>query len=285
MKSFFGGKTWIILLALAALAGLVTLVSGMQEMKFDPPHLVKLEDLINLSDFTNDREIPASSWMRYLFPALLILLFLLFLGPIRPMTTKDLVRMLLRFALVALVAMLVLGQVAQKSPMFNEEERNAAAVPGAGGTPQTFSPPEINSSWEFWITALIVIVVSVVLYVASNRIIDRWFQPKQGLDKIAEIAHSTLKDLSGNKVSKNTIIRCYVRMTLAIKESRGITRGAALTPAEFAQQLEKAGLPSDGVQGLTRVFERVRYGAQNIDPEEIAEAKQCLTSILTACKA
>ncbi len=285
MKSLSGRKIWIILLALVALTGLIFLASGLEELKFDPPQLVKLENLLNLSDITNGEEIPESSWIRYLFPAMIILIFILFLGPIRPMTARDLIKTLLRFALVATVAMLVLGSIAQKNPLFNNEEQNVSTIPGAETGTQSFAPPVINSTLEFWIAALIVVIVSVVLYIVFNRFIDRWFQPKKGLAEIADIARSTLNDLSGSKVSKNTIIQCYVRMNSAVNEYRGITRDAAMTPAEFAYQLESAGLPRDGVQGLTRVFEKVRYGVQNISPEEIKEAKQCLISILKACKA
>ncbi|MBI5965142.1 MAG: DUF4129 domain-containing protein [Chloroflexi bacterium] len=284
MKSVSGGKIWIIFLALVALTGLIVLASGMKELKFEPPHLVKLENLLNLSDAANGSEIPESSWIRYVFPGMIILIFLLFLGPIRPMTAKDLIKMLLRFSLIAIVAMLVLGGIAQKNSLFNNNEQEATAIPGSSGDPQNFSPPVVSSTWEFWIAALIVVVVSVVLYIVFNRFIDKWFQPKKGLDEIADIARSTLNDLSGKKVSKNTIIGCYVRMNSAVNEYRGITREAAMTPAEFAQHLEHAGLPRDGVQGLTHLFEKVRYGTQNIGTEEIKEAKQCLTSILKACK-
>lgn len=285
MKDLFGKRIWIILLALVALTGLIVLASGMKELKFDPPQLVKVEDLFNLRGFTNGREIPESSWIRYLFPAMIILIFLLFLGPIRPMTAKDLIKMLLRFTLIAFVAMLVLGSVAKQSPLFNNAEQEVTAVPGSAAGNQTFTAPEVNSTWEFWIAALIVLIVSVIAYIVLNRFINRWLQPKKGLDEIANIARSTLNDLSGSKVSKNTIIRCYVQMNSAVNEYRGITREAAMTPAEFAEHLENAGLPRDGVQGLTHVFEKVRYGAQEISPDEIKEAKQCLTSILKACKA
>jgi hypothetical protein len=284
MKSLSGGKIWVILLALAALTGLIVLASGLKELKFDPPHLVKLEELLNLSDVTNGGNIPESSWIRYVIPGMIILIFVLFLGPLRPMTSKNLIKMLLRFALIATVAMLVLGSFAQKSPLFNNNEENVTAVPGSDAVPQSFSPPVVSSTWEFWIAALIVIIVSVVLYVIFNRFIDRWFQPKKGLDEIADIARSALNDLSGDNVSKNVIIRCYVRMNATVNEYRGITRSVGMTPAEFAQHLESAGLPSDGVQGLTHVFEKVRYGAQTISAEDIKEAQQCLTSILKACK-
>jgi len=284
MKEIFGKRVWIILLALFALAGLIILASGMKGLKFDPPHVVKLEDLLNLSDVPDGKEIPESSWIRYVFPGMILLIFLLFLGPIRPMTTKDLIKTLLRFALVAFVATLVLGSIAQQSPLFNNNEQEATSVPSTEAGTQAFSPPTVNSTWEFWIAAIIVLVVSVIVYIVFNRFLDRWLQPKKGLDEIADIARSALNDLSGNKVSKNTIIRCYVRMNAAVNEYRGITRSAGMTPTEFAEHLESAGLPRDSVQGLTHVFEKVRYGAQNINPEEIKEARQYLTSILEACK-
>jgi hypothetical protein len=115
--------------------------------------------------------------------------------------------------------------------------------------------------------------------------VDRWFQPKTGLEEIADIARSALDDLSKNKESRNVIIRSYTRMNAAVNQYRGIAREEAMTPAEFASHLEKAGLPGNAIHGLTRVFEKVRYGGQSVSPEEIKEAKQCLTSILTACEA
>jgi hypothetical protein len=94
-----------------------------------------------------------------------------------------------------------------------------------------------------------------------------------------------LDDLSKNKESRNVIIRSYTRMNAAVNQYRGIAREEAMTPSEFASHLEKAGLPGDAINGLTRVFEKVRYGGQSVSAEEVKEAKQCLTSILKACEA
>jgi hypothetical protein len=213
-----------------------------------------------------------------------VALFLLFLGPMRPQTSKNLIKQLMRFTAITIVLMIIMGRIAQQNPMlFNEQETTSAA--GAGGTPQTFSAPEVSMQWEFWITAVIVIVVGAILIMVFNRMVDRWFQPKTGLDEISDIARSTLNELSGAKESKNVIIRCYTRMNSAVNQYRGMTRNAAMTPAEFAEQLEGAGLPREDVRGLTSVFEKVRYGAQTVSPEEIKEAKNCLTGILKACEA
>ena len=117
-----------------------------------------------------------------------------------------------------------------------------------------------------------------------NRFLDRWPAPDEELGEFAKIARSALGELSEEKESKNAIIRCYTSMTRAVNERRGLAREAAVTPAEFAAQLENAGLPRESVQSLTRVFERVRYGGQNAGAEDIQEARHCLTAILKACE-
>jgi len=284
MKSFFREKTWVILLAIVALIGLVILASGLSGMKFDNPEKVGIENFLRLSDPTNSADIPPASWMRYLILGMFVALFLLMLGPIRPQTSRDLIKQLVRFFATVFVLMIIMGRLVQKNPLLiNEEETTTAA--GASVPPQPFSAPEVSTQWEFWITSAIVVVVGVIAIAAFNRLVDRLFQPKKGLDEFAEIARSTLNDLSGTKESKNVIIRCYTRMNTAVNQFRGITRGAAMTPAEFAGQLESAGLPRDEVRGLTQVFEKVRYGGQTVSPEEIKEAKNCLTGILKACEA
>lgn len=284
MKSLFNGKTWAILLAFAALIGLVVLASGLSGMKFDQPHTVGFENFFNLSNITNSNNAPRSSWVRYLLIGMFMALFLLMLGPIRPQTGKNLISQLLRFFAFTFIAMLILSRIAQNNPLLFGDE-TLTPVPGLGAQPQAFTQPAVTPQWEFWITSLIVIAVGAVAVAIFNRFVDRWFQPQAALNEIAEIARSALNDLSENKESRNAIIRCYTRMNAAVNQHRGITREAAMTPAEFAGQLENAGLPGEAIHGLTGVFERVRYGGQSVSADEIKEARNCLTSILMACEA
>jgi hypothetical protein len=160
-----------------------------------------------------------------------------------------------------------------------------AGLPGVPTEIEPFAQPTLSFGWVFWVTALIVIVLTVILVYYLNRSIDRWFDSKQDLQEIADIVRTTLNDLSSEKVTKNTIIRCYLDMNAAVDRHRGIAREAAMTPAEFAGYLENAGLPGDAVNDLTHIFERVRYGGQSVSPQEIKEAKRCLTSILRSVEA
>jgi hypothetical protein len=51
----------------------------------------------------------------------------------------------------------------------------------------------------------------------------------------------------------------------------------------YFKGLEKAGLPREPVNRLTRLFESVRYGARTSAQSDVDEAIACLTSILKYC--
>jgi hypothetical protein len=91
-----------------------------------------------------------------------------------------------------------------------------------------------------------------------------------------------LKDLSAGRDWDDTVIRCYARMSEAVDQERGLHRQQAMTPQEFASRLEQAGLPSEPVRRLTRLFEKARYGGRKSSREDVNEAVTCLTAILHA---
>ncbi len=285
MKSLFTGKVWIILLVFAALIGLIVLASGLNDMKFDAPNMVKLDNFFRLRDSSLPEDTDHNPWLRYLVIGMFIVLFLVMLGPVRPQTSKSLLMQLVRLFAFTVIAMVIMSRFARNNPMFSEEGQADAGTGEIGTQLPSLTPPVVTPQWEFWITALVSVVIGVIAIVIFNRYVDRWFQPKTNLEEIADIARSALDDLSKNKESRNVIIRSYTRMNAAVNQYRGIAREEAMTPSEFASHLEKAGLPGDAINGLTRVFEKVRYGGQSVSAEEVKEAKQCLTSILKACEA
>ena len=282
MRTLFSGKIWIVLLALVSLTGLIVLASGLGGMKFDQPSLGVLENLFGPANIPS-RDMPSASWFRSVLIGMFVLLFLLMLGPIRPQTSKNLIMQLVRFWAFTFVLALVVGRIFQSSSLFNGDDASSNPASGAANA-ETFSAPEVSPQWEFWITSVIVIVLGLLAIVFFNRLVDRWFQPKSSLDELANIARTTLSDLSNTKESRNAIIRCYTRMNATVNKHRGIEREVAMTPSEFAGHLEKQGLPADAVHGLTRVFEKVRYGGQIASTDEIEEAKNHLTCIVEACE-
>jgi Domain of unknown function (DUF4129) len=69
-------------------------------------------------------------------------------------------------------------------------------------------------------------------------------------------------------------------MNLVLSEQRGIQRQTAMTPREFELYLGQIGLKIEHIRQLTRLFERVRYGAGPPGEREEQEAVACLTAIV-----
>jgi hypothetical protein len=73
-------------------------------------------------------------------------------------------------------------------------------------------------------------------------------------------------------------------MTGVVSEWRGIRRGLAMTPSEFADFLVSRQFPGEAIYPLTALFERVRYGDKHSPPKDIQEAVDCLNTILDYCR-
>jgi len=107
---------------------------------------------------------------------------------------------------------------------------------------------------------------------------------KMNLGKIAQQAQQALDALQSGGDLRDTVIRCYYEMSRVLRIQRGIQRTKDMTPREFESTLETVGLPAEAVHQLTRLFETVRYGAQNIGENEEQQAIASLTAIVAACE-
>ena len=282
MKSFFGDKFWVILLVIGAFVAIVILASGLGEMEFGQPFVTRL-DRNNSFDFSDVEPGSGNRWFRYLIPALLLVMYLLMLGPVRPQRETNILTAVLRAIGFILFFTVVLGAFARQGGFLAKEALEGLPLPG-GEVPGEFTPPTISSGSALGVTLLLIVVLGALAVFVINRIFDRYYKPKTGMDELAEIARAALTGLSDGSASKNVIVRCYLDMNRVVEEKRGLVRENAETPAEFAGQLERLGLPREAVNGLTGVFERVRYGGKEADADEIKEARRCLTVILRACR-
>lgn len=281
MKSFFGDKFWVILLVIGALIALVILASGLGEMEFGQPFAVRLSRN-NTFDFSELEPGSGYRWFRYLIPGLLLVMYLLMLGPVRPQKETNILTAVLRAIGFILFFTLVLGGFARQGGFLAQEALEGLPLPG-GDVPTEFSPPTLTSRSALGVALLLIIILGALAVFAVNRIFDRFYKPNPGMDEIAEIARAALTNLSAGNASKDIIVRCYLDMNRVVEEKRGLVRENASTPAEFAEQLERLGLPREAVNGLTGVFERVRYGGKEANSDEVKEAKRCLMDILKAC--
>ncbi len=143
------------------------------------------------------------------------------------------------------------------------------------------SPPE----WFVFAASL-----AVALLIIAPLVGIAWFlwqrrrRRQAGLERLAEEAQAALAAIQSGADLRNAIVRCYVEMARIVREQRGIRRESARTATEFAEDLERAGLPGEDVQRLTKLFESVRYGAKLTGEAEEREAIAALASIAQACR-
>jgi hypothetical protein len=104
------------------------------------------------------------------------------------------------------------------------------------------------------------------------------------LDQLAQSAQETIDALNAREDIQNTVIRCYMQMSVVLDEERGIHRDRGMTPAEFERTLIKQGFPEQPVEELTGLFHRVRYGDQTLNEVEEFHAINSLQAIVDYCK-
>jgi hypothetical protein len=164
----------------------------------------------------------------------------------------------------------VTAPTAMEVPPFLDDDM----LPEAEELPPLVEPP----SWLNYLVSLaVVLAVGAVAWTLWNR------GRKPDLRELADIAMAASDDIEAGLDIEDVIMRCYVQMMSVVKKRRGLNRKEAMTPTEFAYWLEGAGLPGGPLHKLTRLFERVRYGAYLSSKEEAREASDCLREIAVFC--
>ncbi len=291
MRSFFQNKNWTLLLAVVALGALTVLAIGLRDIPFTKAQPIGQEEAQSgeSKEVTMGTLDQASLKSQSIFWGVAILLTALVSLLLTPQGRKVLLRLLVRvFATYWLIYFLMSNYGDRLVSLLNFDPAalniSQPAAPPSSAPPPVFVPPQQNS----WVSYVVSILFVLFLLFVGWRITVFWRQFKVGDDKrtlnvIANIARSTLKELKDGTDSTDVIMKCYFRMDRAVSERRQLSRAASMTPAEFAVRLERAGLPGDAVQRLTRLFEGVRYGGKHSGPKDVNEAIACLTSILNYC--
>jgi hypothetical protein len=208
-----------------------------------------------------------------------LVLFVLVLVMLSPEGRKRLIKTILRVGLTAWAIYYALNKFRPEG-IFNVDSQAAELGNASQGavTPPPYTPPMIPT-WLIYVVSLLV----VLFFAGIGFWLYRFLRPpKHQFQDFARAARSALKDLSDGRDWDDAVIRCYVRMSEALDQERGLHRQQAMTPQEFASRLEKAGLPSDPIRRLTRLFEKARYGGHKSSREDVNEAVTCLTAILHA---
>lgn len=289
MRSFFQKKFAIVLLAALALGALTILARSLDQVPFNQAQHYRMDATDNAPVSAQEvRDIFGETpiWKQILVLALITLMLVLLLLLLSPEFRKKLLRMLLRFVVIVAGTFLFLrfygSQLFALQQMIAQVGEQAPPV-DAQPLP-AFQPPHISPTFSYLVSfgfALLWIAVMWGLYRGWQKYVA--LNTKKPLDEIANIARSSLHDLSSGRDSSDVIINCYLRMSDVVADKRRLRREIAMTPQEFALRLERAGLPGEAVRRLTRLFEMVRYGDRKSAPKDVSEAVSCLNTILHYC--
>lgn len=164
------------------------------------------------------------------------------------------------------------------------ENIGPAGEPGAGtGAARSVEPPDFIDQPPDWIMVLVSGAIFAVIGLLAWRMWQRLraAQTDDGAleDELAREAESALDAIRAGQDLSNVVLRCYRDMERAVQRAHNLHRRASMTPREFERRLVQAGLDADAVGGLTRLFERVRYGDQAIDDRDEVDAEAYLRAI------
>lgn len=290
MRSFFAHKYWVILLSLLALGALTALAMGMRGLSFRERQVFERneEEFFRVNPADLIRAVVAVPLKtQFVFWGLAVLLFVLIAVLLSPEARKRLLLALFRAAVTYWVLYLLFTRYPQVLSRISEAFA-LSGIPRVAHTdtvpPPVFVPPPTSS----WMTYFIGFGIALLLAFLAWRILRIWRKPNPSVSdlpvrRLAGVARASLGDLTSGRDSTDVILNCYFRMSDVVAEKKNLDRRASMTPQEFAARLEQAGLPSEAVKRLTRLFESVRYGQRQSDLKMVNEAIACLATILQYC--
>jgi len=289
LRRLFVQKWFILVFSIVAVLVMLLLATGLHDVQFAPGRSLQPDESESFetaveSSAQEIADIPF--WKQVLFWILLISMVVL----VASMLSPEMRRWLFRTIIGTVGTVLMIFYLAREGTLslfnFAAGLGDDAAVASEDLPPITpFSPPQFPP-WMNYLISIGVILALLLLTWGLVRWWRRFSRPRpasDSLDDLATIARSSLDDLYAGQDWDDVIVGCYARMNDAVSRKRGLFRTQAMTPAEFARRLERAGLPGDAVRRLTRLFEAVRYGERKSSQKEINEAVSCLTAILHYC--
>jgi hypothetical protein len=294
MQKLFEDKRAVLLAAFLALVSLVLLAGSLKSIDFRPgesfgrPDAVKLNGSVDLGEMITDAaKVPL--WKQVLFWVTLFVIVLLIASLLDPQQRKKLILAFIRLALFVLVFLYIVENKPEIFAGFLSQLTlggDLATDPQAAGAPlPVFQPPQVPN-WLSYAVALGFVLLGALFLWWLNRLWGRikvLISTPEPLDELAEIARQSIGELQSGGNFENSILECYARMSSVVDKRKGLHRENAMTPAEFAARLTRAGLPREPVEKLTRLFEAARYGRQPAGQTEIDQAVTSLSSILRYC--
>jgi hypothetical protein len=286
MKKYLGSKTSVLILGAISILVLIYLIASLSGLILQPAKpFAYIENSVDIPIGTRPNW---NGLIYFIYVAVALLVVLFFLLPSDQ--KKKYLLGLSRLAVVGLLIFILFSRLGSGQPsvprpnptdqFFRIWTPGPSSTPSSEIIPSIFTPPGIPPWTSYFVTLMILVVIAG----GWGWMVWRTRKKKAPYQELAEIARSALADIEEGKDWGNAILNAYHRMNHAVAIWRGIHRQASMTPAEFADFLTSAQLPSQAVRRLTLLFEQVRYGSKPTTQAEIQEAVECLTAIMNYCQ-
>jgi hypothetical protein len=149
-------------------------------------------------------------------------------------------------------------------------------LPTPTDTPLVTSPLGPVPTLLLWLVGIVLLISSILLgiwiFAPSRR--------ETTIDLVGLEAEKAWQALMIGLDLKDVIIKCYRQMSIALEQEQGIERKDFMTTGEFENLLEATGIPHDPIHQLTQLFEAVRYGNWQPNPNDEQKAIHCLQAIM-----
>ncbi len=237
-------------------------------------------------------DIPGGSFLLQLIRFLYLTAFIFLpLALIYLLLSKQARKYFFNFILRMIPIFILINLIIRWISSLKQEKTETGAEMGMMPTPENVTvgqipefSPQVSERLVTFLTVGISILIVLILFGVGWWLWRRSQRRRASMEQFAEHAQTALNDLQAGGNFRNVIIRCYMDMTRAAEQLRGIRRASAMTPHEFSAFLQADGLPKGPVEQLTGLFENVRYGAEDPTPLQERIAIDSLQSIVEFCR-
>jgi hypothetical protein len=265
----------------AAISALIVLAASLPQLTFRPGRRF----ILNGDQLTDTSNAPAASWgdpgfFPLLLPAIVlvvlgyVVLTLIFSAKLRWQLLQRIAQILLVLLLFYLITSRLVGTPAPLPP-----SQPAADSPLLPQIPNGEPLPDFVAQPAPWLVALVSLILAALLIAGIWYF---WRRSRPVANPVTVLAQAAIESIEAGGDVQSVVLRCYLEMSQVLGQQRGIERGRAMTPREFAQHLAASGVRDEHIQQLTRLFEGARYGAQPPSLRDERAAVECLTAIVQA---
>ncbi len=266
-----------LLYAAAAILGVAALASALSGVELRSGLRVGFTNLSSALDPALDPSTdPASAIFRWLAAIVRFVFFALLPPSLLYLIVSPSARRRVLFQVLSLL--LVTYLVLRISPSLRGPASALPPLPAAGAGEQAAAPVLDAVLPPRWLVVGVSSFIALALLAAGYWMVRR--TRKVSDPRIGELRQALRELDRGQADLESLVYRAYRTLCEVSAERRGIRRAQAMTPREYQAALERAALPNGPIAHLTSLFERARYGREELGQKDEQLATAALRSIL-----